>query len=235
MKVYFLNCGYMTPKWKFVISEPEKPEEYCRLLIRPVLIQTGKRNILLDTGGYSKAKGWPVTPEGNFPLHIKEGERLEEQLALCGLAPDDIDTVVISHLHYDHMSGAELFEKATFCLPQKSAAIAAERNHIIEKDTEIANGIKLITLPGHTEYQIGMVVELENSGTIIFPQDALFLEALYGPPPRLAATGLVKDSEKFLTSIEKIRTLQQKEGAIIAFGHDEAFFESARLAPEYYD
>jgi len=235
MKVYFLNCGYMTPKWKYVISEPEQPEECCKLLIRPVLIQTEGRNILLDTGGYARAKGWPVAPEGNFPLYVKEGERLEEQLALCGLTPDDIDTVVISHLHYDHMSGAELFEKATFCLPQKSSAISAERSRIIEKDTELTTGIKLICLPGHTDAQIGMIAELENSGVFIFPQDSLFLQMLYGPPSRLAAPGLVKNKEKFLASIEKIRKIQKETGATIAFGHDEVFFEKVKLAPQYYD
>ena len=235
MKVYFLNCGYMTPKWKYVISDPETPEECCTLLIRPVLIQTGRSNILLDTGGYSKGKGWPVVPEGNFPLYVKDGEKLEEQLALCALTPADIDVVVISHLHYDHMSGAELFEKATFYLPKLHPSIPVERSRVILEDTDLEEGIRLITLPGHTDAQIGMMVKLDESGTFLFPQDSLFLEKLYGPPARLAAPGLVKDKERFLGSIEKIRKLQQETGATIAFGHDEAFFAKMKLAPAYYE
>ena len=69
MKVFFLDCGYMTPKSKFVLRNPADPEAPFRLDVRPVLIQTGEHNILLDTGGYACKEGWPYEPKGNFPLH----------------------------------------------------------------------------------------------------------------------------------------------------------------------
>ena len=35
-------------------------------------------------------------------------------LALCGLSPEDVDTVFITHAHFDHFGNVEAFPKARF-------------------------------------------------------------------------------------------------------------------------
>src|ERR1700741_553351 len=37
-----------------------------------------------------------------------------ELLALCGVAPEDVKTVFMTHVHYDHWSGYDLFPNAKF-------------------------------------------------------------------------------------------------------------------------
>ena len=235
MKVFFLDCGYMTPKAKFVLQNPAQPEEPFRLDVRPVLIQTGEHNILLDTGGYANKEGWPYAPTGNFPLHIREGQRLEEQLALCGLTPDDIDIVVLSHLHFDHMNGARLFEKAVFYLPQRWRAIPEERTVLVTGDMDLVPGVRILFLPGHTDAHIGLTVELEHTGLCVFPQDGAFLGQLYAPPGHLPSDYLLWNGEAWFASMDKVRKLEREHNATVFFCHDPAFFAAARHAPEYYD
>src|SRR6185436_11592372 len=64
-----------------------------------VLIQVGDRRILLDTG----------TGRDNALLMARYGGGcglLTDNLGSLGVAPADIDTVVISHAHGDHIGGA---------------------------------------------------------------------------------------------------------------------------------
>jgi glyoxylase-like metal-dependent hydrolase (beta-lactamase superfamily II) len=55
------------------------------------LVRTGDRLVLLDAGLGPVSVGWA------------EGGGLPAALAAQGVAPDDIDTVVCSHLHIDHI------------------------------------------------------------------------------------------------------------------------------------
>ena len=72
------------------------------LATRALLVQedTG-RNVLLETG-----IGAFFPPELRSRYGVEdESHRLLEHLAVIGLAPDDIDVVVLSHLHFDHAGG----------------------------------------------------------------------------------------------------------------------------------
>lgn len=67
-----------------------------------LLVQVGDRNILIDTGVGDKVdekwrRIWRLThPHGS----------LADGLARCGVTPDDIDTLIFTHLHADHSGGA---------------------------------------------------------------------------------------------------------------------------------
>lgn len=91
------------------------------LATRALLVRedTG-RNVLLETG-----IGAFFPPELRSRYGVEDGaHRLLENLAALGLAPGDIDVVVLSHLHFDHAGGllapwadgvdpALVFERAT--------------------------------------------------------------------------------------------------------------------------
>ena len=69
------------------------------------LIRGGGRNILFDSGFHRPRwfKEWT----------IKDYLRPDEAVRLAGVKPEDITDVVISHAHWDHMGGIDLFPKAT--------------------------------------------------------------------------------------------------------------------------
>jgi glyoxylase-like metal-dependent hydrolase (beta-lactamase superfamily II) len=69
------------------------------------LIRGGGRNILFDTGFHRERwfKEWTIV---NYM-------RPDEAVKLAGVKPEEVTDVVISHAHWDHMGGIDLFPKAT--------------------------------------------------------------------------------------------------------------------------
>src|ERR1700675_573885 len=68
------------------------------------LIRGGERNILFDSGFHREKwlKYWT----------IKDYLRPDEAVKLAGVMPEEITDIVISHAHWDHMGGIDLFPKA---------------------------------------------------------------------------------------------------------------------------
>jgi glyoxylase-like metal-dependent hydrolase (beta-lactamase superfamily II) len=66
-----------------------------------ILARDGTHTVLLDTG-----YGGKFSPLDRKFYAMEAGEPLLAGLAVLGVAPDEIDTVVLSHLHFDHVCGA---------------------------------------------------------------------------------------------------------------------------------
>jgi glyoxylase-like metal-dependent hydrolase (beta-lactamase superfamily II) len=81
------------------------PHEKMNLAMVVWLIRGGGRNILFDSGYHRDTflKEFPST----------EYIRPDEAVKLAGVQPEDITDIVISHGHWDHMGGIDLFPKAT--------------------------------------------------------------------------------------------------------------------------
>lgn len=96
------------------------------------------------------------------------------------------------------------------------------------------DGVRLLEVPGHTWGTMCLMVDLPNTGTMIFTSDAAYMRESYGPPPVGAA--IVYDSLGWLNSIERIRSFATLRDATIIFGHDPTQIKEIRLAPEaFYD
>lgn len=69
------------------------------------LIRGGGRNILFDSGFHRERyfREWTIT----------DYVRPDEAVRLAGVKPEEITDVVISHAHWDHLGGIDLFPKAT--------------------------------------------------------------------------------------------------------------------------
>jgi glyoxylase-like metal-dependent hydrolase (beta-lactamase superfamily II) len=69
------------------------------------LIRGGGRNILFDSGFHREEwfKYFPMT----------DYMRPDEAVKLTGVKPEEITDIVVSHAHWDHMGGIDLFPKAT--------------------------------------------------------------------------------------------------------------------------
>jgi glyoxylase-like metal-dependent hydrolase (beta-lactamase superfamily II) len=68
------------------------------------LMRGGGRTVLMDAGFYRDKfiERWKPSP------YVKPSDAL----ASLGVKPEDITDVVISHIHWDHLDGADLFPKA---------------------------------------------------------------------------------------------------------------------------
>ena len=137
------------------------------------LVTSGPRRILFDCG------------------HAGRRRALHRALADRGLNVRDIDTLVLSHGHYDHIQNADLFAHADVLLhraesdhlaaaplddpatPPWSGAIL--RSLSVREATdglEIAPGVTVTGLPGHTAGSTGLTVETV-AGTALLTGDAV--------------------------------------------------------------
>ena len=100
----FLDGGTMfgvVPKVIWSKRYPANEKNQIELPTHPILIQFDNHNILIDSGlGDGK-----LTERQMRNLGVSAQSRVEEDLAELGLTAEDIDTVLMTHLHGDHAAG----------------------------------------------------------------------------------------------------------------------------------
>ncbi len=231
------------------------------LIVHPrlgrVLVDTGSHPEAMQ--GY-----WPEEYRQTIPLVRSAEDRLEARLAELGLTASDIDLLVLTHLHLDHAGGLGLFagtragqrvlvheqelkqalyevfsgpsDHASGYLRGDFAGLPGITFEPVETEEGLwlADDLQLLWLPGHTAGLLGVMLDLERSGSIIYASDAVNSAANYGPPAHLPANSY--DSRAMLRSIERVRALARRKGATVLFGHDLDQYRGLRHAPAaYYD
>jgi glyoxylase-like metal-dependent hydrolase (beta-lactamase superfamily II) len=79
------------------------------------LIRGGGHNVLFDSG-FHRDKWLKEFPS------LADYVRPDEAVRLAGVKPEEITDVVISHAHWDHMGGIDLFPKATIWIQRQEFA-----------------------------------------------------------------------------------------------------------------
>jgi glyoxylase-like metal-dependent hydrolase (beta-lactamase superfamily II) len=217
-------------------------------------LRHSQANVLFDTGCHPSV---PENPEARWggmaklmvPI-MKPGEHVFTSLAAVGLAPDDIDVVVNSHLHPDHCGCNTFFRKATFLIhavelaaaraPGSEAAgyLAAEWDqpmHLDEIKTQrdvFGDGrVVLVPLPGHTPGSIGALAQLERSGMFLLAGDTVSLRETLD-------TGIIPrntwNADALSKSLDEVRRIEAA-GATILCSHDARRWDTLRKGNDAYD
>lgn len=106
--MFWLDGGVMfgvVPKSIWQSIAPADATNRIQCANNCVLARDGSHTVLIDTG-----YGGKFAPLDRKFYAMEEGEPLVEGLAALGVAPEDVDTVVLSHLHFDHVCGATRFD-----------------------------------------------------------------------------------------------------------------------------
>lgn len=229
----------------------DRPREWMSFPLFCVLIRhPDLGNILYDCGpgiGDENEEHCRRSHEAfiSNPAIMTRDEFVDRRLQQIGLSTDDIDMILISHFHWDHVGGMELF-KGTKAIknvyaPEKDFEYALKMTHIsskgysdglyfrwnididgceyhlIREDQEFARGIDLLLLEGHTPAVMGLILHCEEK-TYIFPSDAITAQLNFGPP--VVPPGNIYDSLGFYRTVDKVRKLQQKYNAEMVYQHD---------------
>ncbi|MBI2799150.1 MAG: N-acyl homoserine lactonase family protein [Gammaproteobacteria bacterium] len=87
------------------------------------LIEGGTDPILVDAGMRSAERAMSIHRLGLHRLPL--GMSLPDQLAKYGVKAEEVKTVILTHLHYDHCGGCELLPNARIVVQRSELAAAA--------------------------------------------------------------------------------------------------------------
>lgn len=183
------------PLWERKI--PVNDKNQVPMTTHPILIRTGEQNILIDTGlGEGK-----LTDKQKRNFGVENESLVAQDLNKLGLKPEDIDIVLMTHLHYDHASGLAdldgnaIFKNAVHYIQQdewheflapnlRSKATYWPMNRgdyqkrmiLFEDDIEVVTGIHMYHTGGHSFGHSIITIETEGEKAVhmadIFPSHA---------------------------------------------------------------
>jgi glyoxylase-like metal-dependent hydrolase (beta-lactamase superfamily II) len=163
------------------------------------LIVADEQNIVVDTG---------LPGEGGEI--VKGLERFE-------LKPNDIDLVINTHLHGDHIGNNALFLKAKFIAHEKELPARLKNVNVISGEYQVSENIRTIETPGHTHGSISLVVsDPDDKKVYVVAGDALPIKDnfLHWVPP-----GINFNPKIALASMKKIVDIAD----FVIPGHDDIF------------
>ena len=152
------------------------------------LVQNGEINLLVDSGMAEIA-----TIRDRLKVDGFGGghDALRRELGHEGLTPDDINYVVLTHMHFDHADNLDLFPRACVVVQRQelfaaidpvpsqrifywksSIANLQERKRpaalqLVDGDVDLLPGIRLLSVPSHTEGMQVVVVTTEKGRAAI--------------------------------------------------------------------
>ena len=244
---YFLDGGAffgVVPKTMW--SKKVTPDEQNRLDagLNSLLVRTGEKNILIETGIGNKL------PDKLVQIY-KQPAKLLDNLHAVGVAPEDIDIVINTHLHFDHCGwntvrrGNQIvatFPKAKYYVQKKEwehGCLQLERDAIsymspnydplletgqmvlLDGDQELLPGISVKVFPGHTANMQAVIIESGGDGE---KKKACYISDLIPTSMHIDVTWVMAFDLFPLQTIEsrkKYYALAMPERWLTVFTHDD--------------
>ncbi len=208
------------------------PDEWTEYLspYTCLLVKTGLNTVLIDTGA-----GTSFDPGlGNLPGLIQDN----------GISLQEIDTILITHAHPDHIGG-NTFPDGQVAFPQarymiskteweywssektlreggffvetvrKQLLAISARFTLVEPDSEIIPGIRLIAAPGHTPGHIGVEIH-SRAQKLIIVGDA-FLHSLQIDHPGWYSEYDIQPDLMVKTRLELLKKAADERVMVLAF------------------
>jgi len=173
MKLHTINTGFfkldggamfgVVPKTLWSKTNPADDNNLCTWAMRCLLIEDGKKLILVDTGIGNKQD------EKFFSHYYLHGDAtLDKSLAALGFHRDDITDVFLTHLHFDHVGGAIIRENEKLLPAFKNATYWSNAQHwdwaVNPNDREKASFLKDNILPIHESGQLKFIAAEDGVG-----------------------------------------------------------------------
>jgi len=226
VKLFLLSDGCFTLDKSLLVYTKYQGQNYDAAL-KPLLITTGKENILVDTG-------IGQLPEKYEKFHVvKRGrdQTLKAQLEKHCLTPDDISIVINTHLHFDHCGNNHLFQKAKFYVQAKELRYAYAPDRFqkaayirdffnvkieytpVEGRYRVTDNVILVPTPGHCPGHQSVLIKMKERNYVYCGDAAPLRENL----EQRNIPGVLYRADQALRSIDMLRTIRN---AVYIYSHD---------------
>ncbi len=212
-------------------------------------------NILYDTGNSPFYKT-VYTKEMLETYPIAEFISIDEALAAHGLGPHDIDMIILSHLHFDHVGGLRYFvgtkalqnvwiseadlQNAYSCTVSGQGGayikelfdIEGVCFHPVKEDMNLAPDLRLILRDSHTPGVLCLLMETKQHGQLLTTSDTIYTVDSFEKsiPP---GGSINKTQSEFFDNLAVFRALRAQYDATLLFGHDYEQIRSFAQAGEF--
>lgn len=212
--------------WFFYLSEESGSLE---IAYRVWLLRSNGETILVDTG--------PPLDEGRR-RGLYGIRTIDDALRAEGVSASQIDTVILTHLHWDHASSADRFAGAQFYVQRSEVnfflgsahehpatarffshremlgrLLASDRVRIVDGELQLRDGIRLMRVGGHTPGTQIVVVD-RPEGLAVIASDAVPLNRNYVD---LVPNGILVN---VVDAVAALRTIRSLSPARLFTGHD---------------
>jgi glyoxylase-like metal-dependent hydrolase (beta-lactamase superfamily II) len=239
-------------------AKPQPTGGLCTSNMAAFVFEHPKMGLILYDTGVASNRGevWPPGMEDEvYVSRYDRSNHLEQALSRIGIDPGDINAIIISHLHLDHAGGLETFrgyDVPIYVHEQelKNAfhAVATKEDFgpflphyldpsfnwkSISMDTmELAKGLTLHRVQGHTEGLLMLEAQLPNAGSVLLTSDMFQLRQNYEEPRPLGHSN--RDTAEWWRGYKMTANLAALHDSRLIFGHDPDVLAEWRKQ-EYHD
>ena len=200
-----------------------------------VLVDAGPCDVATAATYYKRTLA--RTPQQEVPAALRQG----------GVAPADVDLVILTHLHWDHSYNLELMTKATILVQEREVRYAMhplptdlrpygmgtrgfrpgwpgsyDRFALVDGDKDVLPGVGVYLLPGHTPGCQGVGVDTRDGVYLIAGDNVPLFENWRGDDQlRRIPSGLHVDLEAYFRSFDKMERIARH----VLPSHDPRVFE----------
>ncbi|HXG68277.1 MAG TPA: MBL fold metallo-hydrolase [Blastocatellia bacterium] len=258
-----IKCGKMMSNKLFIYRGGSLSEDYDSGMAA-VLVRHPQATILLDTGfGTNVDEHFKTIPflMRNLTTYDKE-QSAAAQLQQHGVTPNQINRIIISHSHWDHVSGLEDFPGVEVWMDRREVEyvrnldrrelaremidkinlrpfdLEARRYENFDASLDLFGdgSVVLVGLPGHTPGSVGMFVNLASGKRYFFIGDLTWAaEGVQLPAERpwISRKLVDRDEEQVRRSIVKAHQLARKyPEMMIVPAHDRRVHDRIAAFPE---
>lgn len=252
-RLYVFDCGTIVVSDISVFSPGVDKGKKKTLTDSCYLIAHPKGTLMWDTGLSDEIATKPDGVKLNDIFHARLNKPLAAQLKEIGYAPDAVNFLALSHMHFDHIGNVGLFPKATLLMQKEEyesafgpdaakfgndaknyPTLGANPSQQLTGDHDVfGDGTVVIKrTPGHTPGHQLLFVKLRKTGNVVLSGDLAHFTKNW-ENKRVPSFNFDKDMS--VKAMEDIAAFVKANKAKFWIQHDLEQNQKIKRAPKYYE
>lgn len=252
-RLYVFDCGTIDVADVSVFSpgvdagKKKVLTDSCYLIVHP------KGTLMWDTGFKDELAALPDGKQISENFHVRLKRPLAAQFKETGYAPEAVNFLGLSHMHFDHIGNVDLFPKATLLMqkeeyesafgpdaakygndPKSYPTLAANPHEQLSGDRDVFGdgSVVIKRAPGHTPGHQMLFVKLKKSGNILLSGDVAHFTKNW-EHRRVPSFNFDKDLS--VKAMNDAAAFMKANKATLWIQHDLEQNAHLKHAPKYYD